>query len=242
LPAGTFTQSWQTEPQTVVYGGHVGINGNSVSPGWGPYEHLPPSEWTNGVGEDYRRCCTSVSWIGEALAARLIPGMQAAWNHPQFFAYADRWMFVPDDPNDVAAMLTDAGVDVSGDYRQGQSWDILSGGGYYEPYANFVDAMWAQYRKIPQVSSVAYHRGGPATLTVQNLNPNKTNYVQFRTNLLAGNWVTIYTNITGAWSTISTNIVGGSIVVTNVTGTNSFTFQSSAPPNNQCFYRVVQAP
>ena len=42
-PAGTFTKSWHFKPETVVYGGHVGINGESVNPGWGPYEHLVPS-------------------------------------------------------------------------------------------------------------------------------------------------------------------------------------------------------
>jgi hypothetical protein len=94
-PAGTYTQSWHTHPETVVYGGHVGINGESVNPGWGPYEHLAPSAWKNNLGESYRRCCTSVSWVGEALAARLVPGMQTAWNHPQFFAYVDRWMISP---------------------------------------------------------------------------------------------------------------------------------------------------
>ncbi len=104
LPAGTFTESWHTNPETVVYGGHVGINGESVNPGWGPYEHLAPSAWESTLGESYRRCCTSVSWVGEALAARLIPGMQEAWDHPQFFAYVDRWMQTPDAPQDLEAI------------------------------------------------------------------------------------------------------------------------------------------
>ena len=145
-PAGTYTKSWHTKPETVVYGGHVGINGESVNPGWGPYEHLKPSAWKNTLGESYRRCCTSVSWVGEALAAQLIPGMEEAWNHPQFFAYVDRWMLSPDDPRDLETIRTATGMTIDPDFMQGQSWKILSGGGYYKPYRTFVDEMWAAYR------------------------------------------------------------------------------------------------
>jgi cysteine-rich repeat protein len=145
-PAGTYTNSWHTTPQTVVYGGHVGVNGESVNPGWGPYEHLAPSAWKSTLGESYRRCCTSVSWVGEALAARLIPEMQEAWNHPQFFAYGDRWMLTPDDPQDLETIQRATGMTIDPDFMQGQSWKILSGGGYYTPHRTFVDEMWAAYR------------------------------------------------------------------------------------------------
>jgi cysteine-rich repeat protein len=148
-PAGTYSQSWHTRPETVVYGGHVGINGESVNPGWGPYEHLAPADWKSTLGESYRRCCTSVSWVGEALAARLIPGMQQAWNHPQFFAYVNRWMLSPDDPQDLQTIQTAAGMVIDPDFMQGQSWKILSGGGYYQPHRTFVDEMWAAYRNSP---------------------------------------------------------------------------------------------
>jgi hypothetical protein len=241
-PAGAYTQSWQTEPQTAVYGGRVGINGNSANPGWGPYEQLQPSAWTNTVGEEYRRCCTSAAWIGEALAARLIPGMQTAWNHPQFFAYADRWMFVLDDPVDLATMQSEAGLTLNTDFLQGQSWKVLSGGGYHEPCVRFVDLMWAAYRNVPQISAVSYLPGGVITFTAQNLNPNKTNDVQLNTNLSAGTWATISTNVSGTWSTISTNIIGTNVTVTNVTGTNFFMFQGLPSTNTQGFYRVLQLP
>ncbi len=146
LPVGTYTKSWHIKPEPVVYGGHVGINGESMNPGWGPYEHLAPSAWKNTLGESYRRCCTSVSWVGESLAARLIPGMQAAWNHPQFFAYVDRWMLTPDDPQDLETIRVATGMTIDADFLQGQSWKILSGGGYYKPHRSFVDEMWAAYR------------------------------------------------------------------------------------------------
>jgi hypothetical protein len=146
LPVGAYTGSWHTPPESVVYGGHVGINGESVNAGWGPYEHTAPSAWRSTLGESYRRCCTSVSWIGEALAARLIPGMMSAWNHPQFFAYADRWMLTADNPADLERIRAATGMTIDPDFQQGQSWKILSGGGYYQPHRTFVDEMWAAYR------------------------------------------------------------------------------------------------
>jgi len=146
LPAGTYTRSWHTKPETVVYGGHVGIHGESVNPGWGPYEHLAPSAWKNTLGESYRRCCTSVGWVGEMLTAQLIPGMREVWNHPQFFAYVDRWMISPDDPGDLETIQRATGMTVDADFMQGQSWKILSGGGYYAGHRTFVDEMWAAYR------------------------------------------------------------------------------------------------
>ena len=145
LPLGAYDKSWHTKPETIVYGGHVGINGESVSSGWGPYEHLKPSSWKSTLGESYRRCCTSVSWVGEALAARLIPEMEDAWNHPQFFAYVDRWMLSPDDPRDLEIIENATGMAIDPDFMQGQSWKILSGGGYYVPHRTFVDGMWAAY-------------------------------------------------------------------------------------------------
>jgi len=71
---------------TAVYAGHRGVNGTG---GEGLYEHLQPKDWPfnpgpNYIGENYRRCCTSISWIGEALGARLI-GFRCEWNHPPFF-------------------------------------------------------------------------------------------------------------------------------------------------------------
>ena len=222
LPAGTYTQSWHTKPEIAVYGGHYGINGESFNPGWGPYEHLTPSAWLNTVGESYHRCCTSMSWVGESLAAQLIPEMQSAWNHPQFFAYVDRWMFSPDAPQDLAAIQNATGMTIDSDFFQGQSWKVLSGGGYYQPHRTFVDEMWAAYRNIPRITSVALLPGGMFTFTVGNLVPNKTNYVQVSTNLASTNWINLRTN---------------------APATNSFNFQESLAPNSPPrFFRVKQAP
>lgn len=40
---------------------------------------------------DYRNCCTSETWVGQALSAHLM-GATNFWNHPAFFDYVDRWM------------------------------------------------------------------------------------------------------------------------------------------------------
>ena len=222
LPAATYTQSWHRIPQTVVYGGHVGVNGESVNPGWGPYEHLTPSAWKNTLGESYRRCCTSVSWVGEALAARLIPGMQAAWNHPPFFAYVDRWMLTADDPSDLQTIQNATGLSIDSDFMQGQSWKILSGGGYYAPHRTFVDEIWAAYRNSPRIGSVACPPGGPLTFTVENVTPLKTNFVQVNADFVAANWVT---------------------VATNVSSTDNFIFTDREVTNSsRRFYRVKQVP
>jgi hypothetical protein len=122
---------------TVVYTGHMGVwKGQPVSstPGWGPYEHLAPDRWLARIGEDYRRCCTSIAWVGEALAARLMKA-EGHWGHDAFFAYADRWMDGSRDAADTQRILDLTGWDYrAGWQRQGQAWDEL------------VDEMWARYR------------------------------------------------------------------------------------------------
>lgn len=143
-PAGNFGEDMHTTiaagapygpgwtGDTALFTGHMGLGGESVNPGWGPYEHLQPRNWAASTGEDYRRCCTSVAWVGQALAAKLI-GAQGAWNHPALFAYVDRWM-TKDDSQDIAAIKAQTGNDYSASWmRQRQSWDT------------FVDNMWRAY-------------------------------------------------------------------------------------------------
>ena len=89
---GNYQQAWQGA--TAIYGGHYGVraDGQPVSAGlYGPYEQLQPASWPllkghGQLGEAYRRCCTSVSWVGEALAIHLL-GAERFWNHPAFFDY-----------------------------------------------------------------------------------------------------------------------------------------------------------
>jgi hypothetical protein len=134
-PPGKFGEDMQTMAgagwtgAAALYAGHYG----STSSGqYGPYEHLQPSAWPGKLGEDYRRCCTSSAWIGEALAARLVPGMRTAWNHAPFFAYADRWM-TEDDTAHLATIKAQTGNDYSG-FKQRKAWDA------------FATNMWKAYR------------------------------------------------------------------------------------------------
>ncbi len=128
-----------------MYAGHRGTNGESINPGWGPYEHLQPSNWASQTGESYRRCCTSVAWVGQALAARIL-GLESCWNHPAFFAYVQRWM-TENDAADVAAIRAQTGVDYSASWaRQGQAWDA------------FVNQMWSAYQNYAPPFTVELRR------------------------------------------------------------------------------------
>jgi hypothetical protein len=135
----------------VVYAGHQGVINNkavSTTPGWGPYEHKHPSEWTdsNKVGENYRRCCTSNSWVGQTLAARIM-NAQKYWDHDAFFDYVDRWM-KEDDSAIIATILKERGWDYSGDWQnQGHCWD------------KYIENMWATYRDLPTPTAPSKKKG-----------------------------------------------------------------------------------
>ena len=148
-PAGTYQQAWQGA--TVIYGGHYGVHAADSSPVsaglYGPYEQLQPANWQiltppgEQLGEAYRRCCTSVSWVGEALAAYLING-KSTWNYPPFFDYVNRWM-TEDDTQAVAEIKAQSGYDYSADWeRQGQTQYWLDG---EVSQPTFIDDMWHAY-------------------------------------------------------------------------------------------------
>jgi len=147
-PTGSFVKAWQGA--TVIYGGHYGVHfdGTPVSPGlYGPYEQLQPSAWplvtpTEQLGEAYRRCCTSIAWVGEALTAHLLHA-ESLWNYPAFFDYVDRWM-TEDDTQAVAEIKTQSGFDYSANWeRQKQTRYWLQG---EFPQNTFLDDMWNAYR------------------------------------------------------------------------------------------------
>jgi hypothetical protein len=146
-PPGRFGQDMQTmmgtgwTGATALYAGHYGTSGSGR---YGPYEHLQPRDWVDTLGEDYRRCCTSMAWVGEALVARLVPGAKAAWNHEPFFAYADRWM-TEDDAQARAQIESQIGKSYDG-FPQRKAWDA------------FVTNMWTRYRasgaaELPEAGS-----------------------------------------------------------------------------------------
>jgi hypothetical protein len=148
-PAGTYQQAWQGA--TVIYGGHYGVHAADSSPVsaglYGPYEQLQPASWPiltppgEQLGEAYRRCCTSVSWVGEALAVHLLHS-ESAWNHTAFFDYVNRWM-TEDDTQAVAEILAQSGYDYSANWeRQGQTQYWLDG---EVSQPSFIDDMWNAY-------------------------------------------------------------------------------------------------
>jgi hypothetical protein len=98
---------------------------------YGPYEQLQPASWplVNGneqIGEAYRRCCTSVSWVSEALTMHVLKA-ESVWNYPAFFDYVDRWM-TKDDTQAIAAIKAQTGFDYSANWeRQGQTRYWLQG-------------------------------------------------------------------------------------------------------------------
>ncbi|NIA21975.1 MAG: hypothetical protein GWP05_08450 [Anaerolineaceae bacterium] len=121
---------------TAVYAGHFGSEGHPSFPDWGPYEHLHPSQWPGTIGENYRRCCTSIAWIGESLAARILHA-KPLWGHDAFFDYCDRWMTEDDTQFAQEAASHHPGSDwwfTASWARQRQCWD------------SFVEEMWATYR------------------------------------------------------------------------------------------------
>jgi hypothetical protein len=136
----------------VVFAGHSGIDaatgeGRSRGNGWGPYEHTPPSQWKDGpnTSESYRRCCTSVGWVAQALALHLLHA-EKAWSHDAFFDYADRWMY-EDDTAFVKTIKEATSRDHNHDWsRQGQAWDA------------FVDEMWAKHRPTLQTPTNGWRR------------------------------------------------------------------------------------
>jgi hypothetical protein len=132
-------------------GSVVHADGTPFSAGlYGPYEQLQPRDWplrggNEQLGEAYRRCCTSLVWVPQALAMRLMHA-ESAWSYPAWFDYVDRWMF-EDDTQAVADILAQSGYEYSSSWeRQRQT------AGYYQggfPQYTFVDDMWAQYRPAP---------------------------------------------------------------------------------------------
>lgn len=126
----------------VVFAGHSGIDaatgvGRNQGRGhpWGPYEHTHPSQWQDGqkTSEAYRRCCTSVGWVAQALVIRLMHA-EEAWSHDAFLDYVDRWMY-EDDAEFVRVIKEKTGQDHNKDWaRQGQAWDV------------FTNQMWAWHR------------------------------------------------------------------------------------------------
>jgi hypothetical protein len=124
------------------------------------YEHKHPSEWTvDGRGEpgdpksgsnsdmrieNYRQCCNAHTWVGTALAFRLMNGM-AVWNHPAYFDYIDRWM--TEDWSSYAQVIREETGNKNYSFNQGGTSH------------KFITEMWKKYRDSAPFVSV-YPKGG----------------------------------------------------------------------------------
>ncbi len=120
----------------------------------GPYEHLRPAQWPAQergdptMSEGYRRCCTSICWVGQALAMRLMR-VEPVWDHDAFFTYVDRWMY--EDDADFVAEIEKAHPKFKVGIRQGTT--------HFDPW---IDAMWAAYRKTIGAPTDGWKAGAAA--------------------------------------------------------------------------------
>lgn len=139
-----YGQSWTGA--NVVFTGHKGTNGSGSQ---GPYEHLQPQNWPGLTGEDYRRCCTSSSWVGTAVTMHLMNGKEA-WDHPAFFDYVDRWM--TEDDTEFRQIIRDQRGKNYG-FPQKEAWD------------DFVTDMYQEYRNTePPTGGTSFSEEFPALL------------------------------------------------------------------------------
>jgi hypothetical protein len=100
------------------------------------HEHLPPQDWegppfkgdNNGWKSEGYRKLNGPTWVGQALAARLL-GARTLWSHDAFFDYVDRWVEEAEDGSVDRATVKPTG------------YDPFYGAG------RFVSAMWRTYRR-----------------------------------------------------------------------------------------------
>ena len=105
------------------------------------HEETHPSNWDNiavpaGGGdlmEAYRRCCSSVSWSGIALAIHAM-NIVNEWNHQPFLDYVDRWHY-------EAGAIDEANMTIIHNY-----YPTLGGGDSGSTESAFTSDMWEAYR------------------------------------------------------------------------------------------------
>ena len=117
----------------VIFAGQYPLVGGSIKDR-GPYEHLQPKDWPGPKktqSEGYKRCCNALSWVGEALATKMLKA-EGIWAHEPFFAFVDRWM-TEDDSEHVKIINKQLGENMG--IRQGEVFDP------------WVKDMWKKYRE-----------------------------------------------------------------------------------------------
>jgi len=111
-------------------------------------EILPPEKWKEGtfagtINDGWRsesyRLLNGPTWVGEALAARLM-GAKKLWNHDAFFDYVERW--VKEAPDGTYVMPKNA---TTAEPLEPDALKNLQAKGY-TPWSDFVGSMWQTYR------------------------------------------------------------------------------------------------
>jgi hypothetical protein len=111
----TYDKSWSGS--RAIFMGHSPYLTNTMKDhwekGWGVIDVIAPAEWPKRpdggnvlASEGYRRANTSMSWVGTALAVRMMH-LEKMWDHEAFFAYMDRWM--AEDDTKLNQAMKDAG-------------------------------------------------------------------------------------------------------------------------------------
>lgn len=92
-PKVTFGEDMQTYDGKSIWGHDVVFLSHPINKGRRAAnpDTQTADQWDNISNEGYRRCCTSINWVGTALAARIMRAREI-WNHDPFFRYVDRWM------------------------------------------------------------------------------------------------------------------------------------------------------
>ena len=161
---GQIYQSGWTGAKAIFVGHSLEKNGGGAKgdPGWGPMDLFPPSKWPlkrpGGLpaSEGYRRQNTSNSWVGEALAFRIMHA-EKVWNHDAFFAYVDRWM--TEDETPFIEEMKKAGAQDYTNVRAG-----TAGRQRYVCGSDLIKEMWQKYRNnLPPAADG--HKEPPAEAT-----------------------------------------------------------------------------
>jgi hypothetical protein len=129
---------WQTPAATVLWRQKVGNE----------HEGTHPCQWRTvavaaGGGEKmetYRRCCSSGSWSGIALAIRAMGGI-SEWGHQPFLDYVDRW-------HNEAGSIDAANTAVMQSCYNAATWTTTpwDDGGSGGTESAFTTDMWNKYR------------------------------------------------------------------------------------------------
>lgn len=115
------------------------------------HEELPPAEWkgpkfkgeNNGQKSESYRDVNGPTWVGQALAARLM-GAKKLWDHEAYFDYVDRWVK---------------------EGSEGSASDQTKPSAGYKAFSSgFFRAMWETYRpKADQIGEETAKKRGGAT-------------------------------------------------------------------------------